>query len=160
MVEIVDNGKPHVNFLEYHPQHKLRILPVDDKEEMSPKKMKKFVEKELPARKDGVLDDDFEYVLLKVKIDKVNNDEIKELEDVFKEKNAVLCRIQKIIPTIDIATIAGSRPVTSIDDILERDPLEALKEAFFVKYAAEMTPEQEQMLGEMLKTITSETKDE
>jgi exonuclease SbcD len=121
--------------------------------------MRKVIEKELPTRKDGKLDDDFEYVMLKVKINKVNNDEIKELEAVFNEKNAILCRIQKVIPTIDITTIAGSRPVTSIDDILKRNPLEALKETFFAKYACEMSPEQEQMLGEMLKSITSETEE-
>lgn len=159
LVTIDDNREICLNFIEYHPQHKLRILPADDKEELSPKKMKKLVQKELPDLKEGKPDDDCEYVLLKVKIDKVNNDEIKELEDVFKEKNAVLCRIQKIIPTIDITTIVGSQPVTSIDDILSRDPLEALKEAFFAKHAVEMTPEQEQMLVEMLKSITTETEE-
>ena len=159
-VTIGDDRKICVDFIEYHPQHRLRILPADEGEELSPKQMKKLVKKELPARIDNKLDDDFEYVLLKVKIDKVNNDEIKELEDAFKEKNAVLCRIQKVIPTIDIATISGNKPVTSIDDILNRDPLEALKEAFNAKHHIKMPPEQEQMLRDMLNTITFETEDE
>ena len=160
MVTIGDDRKVRINFIEYHPQHHLRILPADDSEEFSPKEMKKLVKKELPDRKDDKLNDSFEYVLLKVKIDKVDNDEIKELEDVFKEKNAVLCRIQKVIPAIDIATISGNRPVTSIDDILNRDPLEALKEAFSTKYHIEMPPEQEQMLRDMLNSITFETENE
>lgn len=148
LVTVDDDRRIRVSFLEYHPQHKLRILPADN-QELPPKQMKKLVGKELPSRKEGKLDDDFEYVLLKVKIDKVNNDEIKELEALFGEKNAVLCRIQKIIPTINITTINGNHLVTSIDDILNRDPLETLKEAFMAKHTSKMTTEQEQMLREI-----------
>lgn len=40
----------------------------------------------------GELSDHFDYVMLKVKQEKLSNDDIKELENLVNEKDAVLCK--------------------------------------------------------------------
>ena len=153
VVSMTDGRKPKVEFLEYEPQHKLRILPEGD-EELTPKKLQKLIQSELADRSaDGTLGKDFVYLVLKVKLEKVSNDDIKELEALVETKNAVLCKIQKIIPTLDLSTITGHQQIQSIDDILNRNPLETLKETFAVKHGMEMTEHQQQMLQAILTEI-------
>ena len=69
----------------------------------------------------------------------------------------MLCKIQKIIPALDVTTVAGNQKIKSIDDILDRDPLETLKEAFVIKNNSEMNEHQEQMLKELLASIKEES---
>ncbi len=151
-----EKKRPSVDFIEYVPQHRLRVLPEDDSE-LTPKKLEKLINTELKDRVDGKLDDNFEYLVLKVKLEKVSNDDITALEAVVKTKNAVLCRIQKIIPALDLTTIKGKEQIHSIDDILNRDPLETLKETFAVKNSKEMTAHQEEMLKTLLESINENT---
>ena len=147
------SAHPKVEFLEYHPQHKLMFLPSDDSE-LSAKQLKKLINSELQERKDGKLDDNYAYLVLKVKLEKVSNDDIKELEALILTKNVVLCKIQQIIPALQIATISGTQHLQSIDDILNRDPLDTLKEAFEVKYEMPMSQHQEQMLKDLIHSTT------
>ena len=140
---------PDVQFIEYTPQHKLRVLPENDGE-LTPKQLEKLIGKELDDRIDGKLDENFVYLFLKVKMDKVSNDDIKRIEALVGEKNAVLCKIQKIIPGIDVSTIAGGDKLQSIDDILKRNPLDTLKEAFAIEHNREMSEHQQQMLNDIL----------
>ena len=157
LVTFSENTKrPTIEFIEYTPQHRLRVLPQDGAE-LTPKKLERLIKSELKDRVDGKLDDSFEYLVLKVKLDKVSNDDITALESVVKTKNAVLCRIQKIIPALDLSTITGSQQICSIDDILERDPLDTLKETFAIKNDKQMTEHQEQMLKTLLESINENT---
>jgi len=158
LLNISKDKRPEVSFLEYHPQHQLCILP-DDDTEMTPKQLKKLVSERVDDRKDGKLGDDYVYVMLKVKMEKVNNEEIKALESVFENKNALLCKIEKIIPAIATTTISGSEIIHSVDDILKRNPLDSLKETYFIKHQMEMSQHQEQMLRDLINSITSETDD-
>ncbi len=146
------DGRWRVDFLEYEPQHPLRILPETD-EAMSPKKLQKIIKTSLPDRVDGLLGDDFVYLVLKVKTEKASNDEIKALHALIETKNAVLCKTQRVIDDIDLTTMTGQEEIHSIDDILNRDPLETLKETFAIKHNAEMTAHQEQMLRHLIETI-------
>ena len=155
LVTIENGTKPQIEFLEYEPQHKLMVLPETD-EELTPKKLEKRINAELQDRTEDKLDDNFVYLVLKVTLEKVNNDAIKELEALIGTKNAVLCKIQKIIPELDITTISGSQHLQSIDDILNRDPLDTLKETFAVKNGKEMTDHQEKMLTDLLNSLTAE----
>ena len=149
----------NVEFLEYIPQHRLRILPEGD-EELSPKKLAKLVETALPDRNsDNTLSDAFEYVMIKAKIDILNNDEIKKLEEIVRSKDAVLCKIQKMIPEIDLTTVTGNQTIVSVDDILNRDPLDTLKEAYAVIHKTEMSEHQIAMLQELLNSLTNEASD-
>ena len=153
-----EGEKPVIEFLEYTPQHRLRILPEND-EELTPGKWLKYIDKELPDRVDGKLGEDFVYLMLKVKFEKVSNDALKELEAFVGKKNAVLCKIQKIVPALDVSTIAGDRKLQSIDDILDRDPMETLRETFSIRNEKEMNGHQEQMLRELLASIRQESDD-
>ena len=126
-----EGRKTSVNQLVYTPQHRLRILP-DGDEELSPKKLEKLIETELQDRTDGKLDEHFDYVVLKVKMDSVSNDEISTLEELVNQKNAVLCKIQKVMPLSDLPTTADNTQLQSIDDILNRDPMDTLREAFYI----------------------------
>lgn len=152
IVDIDSSGKVSVQFLEYEPQHKLLILPEDDAA-LTPKKLQKLINEKLDDRVDGKPDDAFVYLVLKIKLEKVSNDDIKELEDLIDKKNAVLCKIQKIIPAIDLSTISGNQQIHSIEDILDRDPIDTLKEAFAVRNNKAMSEHQENMLRDLLTSI-------
>jgi len=89
----------------------------------------------------------------------INNDEIKELEEIINSKNVVLCKIQKVIEQIEVHTISGSQKITSIDDILNRNPIETLKECFYLMHGSEMTNRQEALLNELIKDVKSEIND-
>ena len=163
-----------VDFLEYKPQHALRVLP-ENEEELTFKKWQKLInaelsdrEKQEPSdrknrepsiRENGELSGHFDYVMLKVKQEKLSNDDIKELEKLVNEKDAVLCKIQRIIPQLDLSTIQGSERITSIEDIVNRPPLDTLKEAFAIKHNAPMNERQEKMLSELLMNLDNETSD-
>ncbi len=158
LVTIEKGMKPNVKQLVYQPQHQLVILPEDDTE-LTPKKLQKLIDEKLKNRIHGERDEHFDYVTLKVKLEKISNDDIKALENLVDEKNAVLCKIQKIIPMTDIQTITGQQSLKSIDDILNRDPMDTLKEAFFIKHSAEMNEQQEAMLVELINGIKNESND-
>lgn len=158
LLTLVGN-KVKQEFLEYKPQHRLRILPEAD-EDLTPHKLKKLMDAELqPRGEDGKLSESFDYVMLKVMMERVNNDVIKELEDHLNAKDAVLCKIQKIVPSIDLTTIDGNQSIVTIDDILDRDPLESLKEAYVTKFKREMSDAQVAMLQELVASVRNETKD-
>lgn len=155
MVIIKNGTKPQIEFLEYEPQHKLMVLP-ETEDQLTPKKLERLINEELQDRNEDKLDDNFVYLVLKVTLEKVNNDAIKELEALIGKKNAVLCKMQKITPELDITTISGSQPLHSIDDILNRNPLDTLRETFAVKNGKEMTDHQETMLTDLLNSLTAE----
>ena len=159
LITINGQGKFNVEQLVYVPQHKLRLLPETD-EELTVKQLKKLIAKELRDKGvDGKLTDSFDYVVLKVKMDKVDNDLIKELEGIVNSKDAVLCKIQKIVPAIQIMTIIGNQNLTSIDEILDRDPHDTLQEAFVIKHKADMNERQITMLKELVSCIRNEVKE-
>ena len=153
----IDNGI-EVKLLEYKPQHALRILP-ENEEELTFKKWQKLINAELSERENGELSDHFDYVMLRVKQEKLSNDDIKELEKLVNEKDAVLCKIQRIIPQLDLSTIQGSQHINSIEDIVNRPPLDTLKEAFAIKHNEPMNERQEKMLSDLLANLGNETSD-
>ena len=154
-VDLITIGdKVEVDFIEYTPQHKLRILP-DDNFQLTPKELKKLIKKVLRERKeDGELSDDFEYLLMRVSLDKVDNDVISDLEEAVKNKDVVLCKIEKVMPALNVANITDSARFESIDDIINRDPMEALKETFAVINKCEMSEHQEEMLKKLINKLT------
>ena len=60
---------------------------------------------------------------------------------------------------VDIQTITGQHSLKSIEDILNRDPMDTLREAFFIKHNAEMNEQQEAMLSELISGIKNESND-
>ena len=155
LITLSENRKPKSEFLEYLPQHGLMVLP-ENEEGCSHSELKNLIKK-LPQRDaDGKLTGKFSYLLLKVKQEKVNNDEIKELEDLLRFKDVVLCKIQKIVPMLDISEFTSDHKINNIDDVLKRDPLETLKETFLIMHKREMSPHQEEMLEDLLKSLKAE----
>jgi exonuclease SbcD len=154
----LEKGKLNIEQMVYTPQHKLCVLP-EDEVEMTPKKLEKLIHQSLKERTDGNLSKNFDYVVLKVKQDKVNNDDIKALENLVSSKDAVLCKIQRIIPQLDLTTISEGEKLASIDDILNRDPMDTLREAFAIKHNVEMNEQQEALLDDLLNGIKNETVD-
>lgn len=158
LVTIGNGQRPGVEFIEYEPQHRLRILPETD-ELLTPKKLQKLIRQELSDRHDNQLSDHFEYVVLRVAIEKVQADDIRELESLVASKDAVLCKIQKIMPQLDLSTISGSQHIASIDDILNRNPMDTLREAFAIKHGVEMSERQEEMLHEVMDELAADNGD-
>ena len=153
LITIDDQGAFDVEQIVYVPQHKLRILPESD-QELTAAQLKKLINKQLRDRgEDGRLTESFDYVVLKVRLDKVDNDLVKQLETLVNSKDAVLCKIQKVIPAMNLTTIVGNQNLTSIDDILDRDPLDTLKEAFVVERKIDMNERQISMLKELLNGL-------
>ena len=140
-----------VDFLEYKPQHALRILP-EDEEELTFKKWQKLINSKLSERTDGELSDHFDYVMLKEKLETLTSDDIMELQKLVNETDAVLCKSQRIIPQLDLSTSQGAQHIASIGDIINRPPLDTLKEAFAIRHNAPMNERQEKMLSDLLTT--------
>ena len=158
LVTLSKGIKPSVEHLVYQPQHKLVVLPEND-DELTTNKLKKLIDEKLKEQVDGKRDEHFDYVTLKVKLEKISNDDIKALEELVNGKNAVLCKIQKIIPQLDVQTFTGHQTLRSIDDIINRDPMDTLREAFIIKHNTEMSEQQDAMLTELINGIKNETND-
>lgn len=148
-----DRGEFNVEQIVYVPQHKLRVLPEGD-EVLKPAQLKKLINEKLRDKgADEKLTESFDYVVLKVNLDKVNNDLVKELEQLVNAKDAVLCKIQKVIQAMNLTTIMGDKSLVSIDDIINRDPLEALKETYVVKHEVEMNERQSSLLRDLINSV-------
>ena len=150
-----EHRRPKVELLEYKPQHRLRVLPETD-EDMTQKQLEKLIKKELRERQNGELGDDYDYVMLKVNQDRMrSNDEVKALEQLVNSMNAVHCKTQRIVKGLDVTTLSGQRQLKSIDDIMNRDVMETLRECYAVMTGMALTERQELLLREIVSTSTA-----
>lgn len=157
LVTITDDHRPKVEQLVYTPQHQLVVLP-DDKEALTPAKLKRVINKVLPDRTEGRIDASAPYVMLKVAQKKFSSDEIHELEELVSQKNAILCGIQKFLPQIN-ANDTQQPVLKSIDDILNSDPMPILQQTFQTQKGHELNERQKSMLNEIIQNIKNETND-
>lgn len=148
----IDDDKIGYQQIVYTPQHRLVVLPADD-EELTYKKLEKLLDSELPDRIDGRLDSDFVYLALKVSLDKIKGEQLKAIEDLVGRKNAVLCKLQRLMPQLDLGTIATGDTISSVDDILGRDPLDAIAEAFAIHHQRELSDNQRHILTKIIDEI-------
>lgn len=158
LIELKEGHRPKVQQLVYTPQRRLHVLPEDDSE-LTISKMKKLINTALPERTGDTPDEHAEYVALKIMLDTVSSDEIKALIDLVNSKNAILCKTQKIMPQIDLQTISGNEQITSVDDILNRDPMDVLNESFIIRHEKEMNPRQHDLLRQLLNNINTPDKE-
>ena len=156
LVTLAAGHAPQVEQLVYTPQHRLRVLPESD-DDLTVNQLTKLIKAELHDRVGTELGDDCDYVCLRVHRTRVNNDDAKTLADLVASMNAVPCKIDIINKQVDVSTIRGERCLTSIDDILNRDPLETLREAFVAKHKREMSEHQASLLREAIDNIKNET---
>ena len=158
LVTLTAGHRPVVEQLEYTPQHRLLILP-EDGADLTVNQLTKLINNELQERTSDKPDDYFDYVWLKVRRKRVNNDDAKMLMDLVNSKNAVLCKTESIIEAVSPSASDGERTLTSVDDILNRDPLETLQEAFVSKHNAEMNERQKSLLTDVINNIKNESND-
>ena len=159
LVTLIAGHRPMVEQLLYTPQHRLRVLP-EDGADLTVNQLTRLINNELQERTNDKLDDHFDYVWLKVRRKRVNNDDAKMLMDLVNSKNAVLCKTESIVEAVDPSASVGQRTLTSVNDILNRDPLEALQEAFVAKHNAEMNERQKSLLTEVINNIKNESNDQ
>lgn len=145
-----------VQQLVYEPQHKLKELP-DNEDGLEVKELKKLIQSELREPNEGESKEHADYVKLNVRMEKVDNDAVKQLEDLVNSKDAICCKINRVHTLSSVVTLSGNTALASIDDILRRDPMETLKEAFAVKHKSEMSDEQIALLDALLKEDMNET---
>ena len=144
LVTLPADGKPSVAFMEYTPQHPLMTIP-DGQDALDLKEMKKAI-KQLPERTGGTLDERSIYLELRLRSEKIKADDRKKIESLLEPKNVVLCKLTQVMPDIDVATDATRESFHSVDDILKRDPTEAVEECFVAKYGHRLSEGQRDML--------------
>ena len=157
LVTLAAGHAPQVEQLVYTPQHRLRVLPEGDNP-LTAAKLKKLINTALTDRLDGKIDTNAPYVMLRVAQEKLNNDELHELEELVGQKNAILCRTQKFRPQPD-APHAEQPVLRSVDDLLNSDPMLMLQQAFETKKGHPMNERQLAMLNEIIQNIKHETND-
>lgn len=161
LIMMDEAGRLKVEKLDYTPQRRLVVLPKDEKPQTSAK-MKKLIEAELadlPEGKEQKPDETAPYLVLKVRNEDFKKDLLKELEDLVRTKNAILCKVQKIVDGFEVLTVAGDQQLGSIDDILSRDPMAALGECFKAKHNVDLNERQNSLLRNMLLGMKDETED-
>ena len=131
------------------------MLPEGD-EALPPKKLQKLIVKQLADRQGDKPSEAFEDVELRVLLDKPAPEAIRELESLMATNDAALGKTQKVIPKLDITTITDSRRIGSIDDILNRDPMDTLREAFAIRQGSKMSEEQEEMIKEVTNELSAD----
>ena len=139
---------PTVSFLEYRPQHRLVSLP-----EAELKSLLKMVSEQLPDRQDGRLTDASVYLELKLCAAQLKPEDRHKIEVAVDKKDAVLCRLQQVVPTIDLSSITAEEQLKTIDDVLQRDPMEAVRESFMVKHRQQMSDQQEALLSHIINKV-------
>ena len=127
LIELGETGElPQVTQLAYTPQHPLLTLPAEGTATLS--ELKRLV-RALPKH-EGMPDEHSCYVELRLKSDQVKPEERHELELLVAQHNAVLCRLLQVLPDIEVNTLSDAEKITSVDDVVNRDPMEALMECY------------------------------
>lgn len=148
----IEGDKINAKKVDYQPEHALIVLPSDG-EAATPKQLTKLINATLPERESEQLSDHFVYVMLRVRQDKASNDEISAVEQLTKSKDAVLCRTVKVFPQSDVEAMSERNCIESIDDVLNRDPMETLREAFELHHKVKLNPEQEELLSSIINKV-------
>ncbi len=148
LIDISQEGKAQVTFLEYEPQHRLMTLPKEGAATLS--ELKRLI-KQLPDRTDEALGEDSIYLELKLSMEHVKPEDRKAIDEALAGKNAVLCRLQQVIPDLGLSTLNDGMTITSVDDVLNRDPMESLQECYRAKMHTEMNNRQLEMLRSIIE---------
>ena len=154
----VEQGKPpRVEFVEYPVQHPLVSLPREGGADIDT--LLKLIA-ELPDRQGTTLSDNSLYLELNLIAESVDDTIISSMEKAVERKDAVICRECRIMPEIDLHTFTGNERIVSINDVLNRDPLEALVECFELKNGKDSLGERRTaMLREVVDSIKAPTDD-
>ena len=75
-----------------------------------------MIDERLPQLAGDTPDMNAVYVTLRVTHGKISADDIALLEERLKTRNAVLCKIQKIMPAVEMETDSGNVSLTTVGD--------------------------------------------
>lgn len=127
LVDIGPDGLRDVKQLRYTPQHPLTVIPDDNEPaDLTINRLCRLIDERLPPLTAESADENAVYVALRVTHGKISTDDIAVAEKHIARRNAILCKIQKIMPPPDIDTERESINPATIDDILNLDPVEVL----------------------------------
>lgn len=155
LVSITGEGLLEVRQLRYIPLHPLAVIPEEDEpSDLTVGRLCRMIDERLPPLSGDTPDMNAVYVALRVTHGKIGADDITLLEERLKTRNAVLCKIQKIMPAVEMETDSGNVSLTTVDDILNLDPMTVLSKAFALRHGAPLSERQR----EMLEKITVEAK--
>ena len=158
LVEIGPDGLRDVKQLRYTPQHPLTVIPDDDEPaDLTINRLCRLIDERLPPLTAESADENAVYVALRVTHGKISADDIAVAEKHIAERNAILCKIQKIMPPPDIDTECESINPATIDDILNLDPVEVLAKAFALKHGTPLSERQREMLSEITANAKNDT---
>lgn len=158
LLTIADGEPIATEFVEYTPQHALRSLP--ETGALPLKELKKAIKKELTDRQDDLLSEQSVYLELKLESASVTPDERSEIEQLVAKKDAVLCRIEQVMPDMQLTDEESGRAFHSVDDILERDPMEAISECFVAAKGRGLSEEQTRLVAEAIDKVKHQEKEE
>ena len=153
LVTLTPGSRPKVDFLEYHPQHPLVTLPPEGAANM--KELLKLIQ-QLPDRTGDAPSDNACYLELKLESTQVKADDRTDIDRALEDKDAIICRLHRVLPQLQVEAMAASDSFSSLDDVLRRDPIEALKECFEVINKVPVNEHQQQLLTEVIKNAIND----
>ena len=146
------DGLQEVRQLRYIPRHPLAVIPDEDEpSDLTVGRLCRMIDERLPPLAGDTPDTDAVYVALRVTHGKIGADDITLLEERLKTRNAVLCKIQKIMPAVEMETDSGNVSLTTVDDILNLDPMTVLSKAFVLRHGAPLSEHQRELLNKITK---------
>ena len=152
VVTFVAGRRPEVEFLEYTPERRLMSLPREGAAELG--ELLSLIAAELPDRRGDAPSAEAVYLDLRLKTDRLNPEDRTTIMAAVERKDAIVCHLQPVLPTVDVAAIARPERFRSVDDVLNRDPKEAVRECFEIMMnGREMNERQLGMLDRVMQRI-------
>ena len=134
----------------YSPQHKLIDIPdATASEDIGYVSLKKMIKRLLQPAVGETPGPGCPYVRLRIDREKIKPERRAELESLVESRDAVLCVVEETTAT-EVATVWEGETLRKIDDVLERDTIVSLEEAFLLRHGKDMNPRQLQMVNDLL----------
>lgn len=155
LVTITGDAAPTVELLEYYPTHPLVEIPEDDSTPTL-KGLLRLINAILPEKIGKNPDESAPYVTLKVRFDRISNDDIHTLENAVAARNAILCKIHKLMTVAETEGEETCERMQSIDEIINRDPMEIIGKAFTLRHGKDLSESQQTLLNEVIRDIENQ----
>ncbi|MCM1028545.1 MAG: exonuclease subunit SbcD [Pseudoflavonifractor sp.] len=153
-LEVEPGGSVATGRITFKPPHRLVVVPGDDSV-MTLDKICKTLRKELKeGSADGLVTEAADYVVVRLNTDKGASDEDRaRLEKAMEGKDAILLAVKAMSPALNITSLSGDTRIMTTDDIVNRDPREALLEAFEVQNGGAPDERQACFIDEIVEEV-------
>lgn len=152
-VILSDDGTVSVEQIVYEPQRPLIIIPEEGMlTRRTATQTSRIIDTMLEDRTGDTPSEDAPFVMLYLYQPKVNADRKRELEDLIATKNAVLCGTQCVTEAA-VSTLSGNENLRTVSDILERDPMDTLEEAYRMRHEQDMPDHRRALLTDLLENL-------